>query len=306
VFLKIGESSGATGCHFHLDSKSANFPSGKNQGGDLRFTASDGTTLLSFWVESVSGTSPNRIAYVWVKVSADLGTSQDIYCYFGNASATNSSDGANTFLFFDDFSGTSLDTTKWNSYIISGGSLTVANDELKLDAAIVCSKLESFSSFCLETKARATSGYEINIYAQASRTPSSLTPDGYQFQNSNALNRQHSIIKALDQTESVLANSTFGILGNVSYIVRAIKLASSLANIRFNLNYTQLTSVSATDTTYSALYPGLRADGTGRGTMVTYYDWVRVRKYVSPEPAFDSASGIQVLPSSRRLFLMPI
>jgi hypothetical protein len=38
----------------------------------------------------------------------------------------------------------------------------------------------------------------------------------------------------------------------------------------------------------------------------TSYDWVRVRKYVSPEPAFSSAGGIQVPSSSRRLFLMPI
>jgi hypothetical protein len=108
VLLKVGESSGAGGYDFHLEGLSAKFPSRKNDGGDLRFTASDGTTLQDFWVESVSGTSPNRVAYVWVEVSADLGTNQDIYCYFGNPSATNASNGANTFIFFDDFSSNTL------------------------------------------------------------------------------------------------------------------------------------------------------------------------------------------------------
>ena len=108
VLLKIGESSGASGADFNLEGLSAKFPSGKNDGGDLRFTASDGVTLQDFWVESVSGTSPNRVAKVWVKVSADLGTNQDIYCYFRNPNATNASNGDNTFLFFDDFSSNTL------------------------------------------------------------------------------------------------------------------------------------------------------------------------------------------------------
>ncbi|RLG01219.1 hypothetical protein DRN58_02225, partial [Thermococci archaeon] len=50
VLLKVGESSGASGCDFHVEGNSANFPSDKNQSGDLRFTDDDGTALLSFWV----------------------------------------------------------------------------------------------------------------------------------------------------------------------------------------------------------------------------------------------------------------
>jgi len=112
VLLKIGESSGVSGADFHLEGHSADFPSRRNQSGDLRFTASDGTTLLDFWVEKVEGTSPNRIVYVWVEVAADLGTNQDIYCYYGNSAATNVSNGDNTFIFFDDFE--TFDTNKWS------------------------------------------------------------------------------------------------------------------------------------------------------------------------------------------------
>jgi len=138
--LKIGESSGATGADFNLEGLSAKFPSGKNDGGDLRFTTSDGVTLQGFWVEGVSGTSPNRVAYVWVKVSADLGTNQDIYCYFGNPNATNVSNGDNTFIFFDDFEDGVINTSKWdvgtatyNRYVGENSGLFAANTDLSAD-----------------------------------------------------------------------------------------------------------------------------------------------------------------------------
>jgi len=101
VLFKIGESSGASDYHFHLEGHSQNFPSETNNSGDLRFTSSDGTTLLDFWVESVSGSSPNRIAKVWVKVRDNLDTNQNIYCYYGKSGAENVSSGENTFLTFN-------------------------------------------------------------------------------------------------------------------------------------------------------------------------------------------------------------
>jgi len=140
VLLKIGESSEATGADFNLEGLSAKFPSGKNDGGDLRFTASNGVTLQDFWVEGVSGTSLNRVAYVWVKVSADLGTNQDIYCYFGNPNATNVSNGDNTFIFFDDFEDGVINTSKWdvgtatyNRYVGENSGLSADNTDLSAD-----------------------------------------------------------------------------------------------------------------------------------------------------------------------------
>ncbi|MCD6124137.1 hypothetical protein J7J62_03075 [bacterium] len=35
VLLKVGESSGASGCDFHVEGHSSNFPSDQNQSGDL-------------------------------------------------------------------------------------------------------------------------------------------------------------------------------------------------------------------------------------------------------------------------------
>jgi len=67
---------------------------------DLRFTASDGVTPLSFWRETYNASSD---AVVWVKVPT-LSASGDtsIFMYYGNGLASDGSVGTSTFSAFDD------------------------------------------------------------------------------------------------------------------------------------------------------------------------------------------------------------
>jgi len=69
--------------------------------GDVRFTKVDGTTLLDYWIEKkVDG----DYAIFWVEIADDLSTvARTIYLYYGNAGAASISNGANTFIFFEDF-----------------------------------------------------------------------------------------------------------------------------------------------------------------------------------------------------------
>ena len=92
---------------------------------DIRFTASDGTTALSYWMES-SVVSNNAI--FWIKLTDDITAAPStIYVYYGNSIATTASNGANTFLFFDDFSGTlaqwTVDPENVDRVAIVGGAL---------------------------------------------------------------------------------------------------------------------------------------------------------------------------------------
>lgn len=104
----------------------------QSDGADLRFSTDiNGASFdVSHWVESYNtgGTST-----IWIKVSsipAAGGTT--VYLFYGNASATDASDGSAVFDFFDDFSGSSLDATKWNIILnngtvsVSGGTLTMS------------------------------------------------------------------------------------------------------------------------------------------------------------------------------------
>lgn len=98
---------------------------------DLRFGDGSGG-LLSFWIENkVDSTS----AEVWVKIPTISNTvTTPIYMYYGNLSASNESNGENTFFFFDDFEGSSINLSKWNQAAVDG-TTTVSNSILTLTSS---------------------------------------------------------------------------------------------------------------------------------------------------------------------------
>ena len=88
---------------------------------DLRFTDSDGQTLISYWVESYA---PSDSAVVWVKVpTIPASSTETIYMYYGNPSTTSESNPDDTFDVFVDFtrdgvisyggSGQDVDSAQW-------------------------------------------------------------------------------------------------------------------------------------------------------------------------------------------------
>ena len=93
--------------------------------GDIRFTSSDGTTLLPYWIEISDSTS----AKVWVKVPSIPAGGATVYVYYGNPDATSASSGDDTFVFFDDFSGSSW-ADKWT--LRNGTAPTEANGLISL------------------------------------------------------------------------------------------------------------------------------------------------------------------------------
>jgi hypothetical protein len=89
---------------------------------DIYFTSSDKVTPLSYWIESSDSTS----ATVWVKIPSIPASpaTTTVYLYYGNPSAVSASNGDNTFIFFDHFEGSSLNSGKW---AVSGGVGTVSS-----------------------------------------------------------------------------------------------------------------------------------------------------------------------------------
>jgi hypothetical protein len=296
VLLKIGESSGATGCDFHLDGKSANFPSGMNQGGDLRFTADDGTTLLSFWVEAVNGTSPNRVALVWVKISADLGTSKDVYIYFGNPNATNASNGTNTFLFFDDFDDGVLDwTTRNGSWSETNGYL----EGIYTGTSTIARAKKSFNdsgNFRYKWRAKFTTNVS-NYYPwcgleiKSSSTDQDDYDSGYLLLSYTATGKSGAanifkFFKATSGSLSLLTSWTTSIYDRTFYTWTAIYQSGTIYIYKDD---SLLGSIS--DSTYSTgqVLRLFYSQNTGTAD----FDWIFVSKYVSPEPAFTSAEAIE-------------
>ncbi|MBN1691311.1 MAG: DUF2341 domain-containing protein [Dehalococcoidia bacterium] len=124
IKLLVGESSGATGeqvdCAGHVLSSF----------NDLRFTTADGETLCPYWIESITGATPNQLATVWVKIPSIAAHPDDttIYMYYGNAGASAASSGANTFITFDDFERGNNDDTIGGSWTESVAHVHISTD----------------------------------------------------------------------------------------------------------------------------------------------------------------------------------
>ena len=158
-----------------LDNTNFDFSHANSDGSDIRFTDNDGSTLLYHWIEKWDST--NQEAIIWVKVPSIPGSStKTIYMYYGNASASDASDGDNTFIVFDDFDGADLDTNKWN---IVQGSVSVSDSCLILTGTSSTRGLiESVTSFSIgkivQSKARSDSNncFHLNHFCSM-RSPGS-------------------------------------------------------------------------------------------------------------------------------------
>jgi len=293
VLLKVGESSGASGYDFYVEGHSSNFPSDKNQSGDLRFTKSDGATLLNFWVEKVEGTSPNRIAYCWVKIEDNLDNNVDIYCYYGNSSATNVSNGDNTFIFFDDFNDNNW-TDKWTQ---GSSTFTINETDGVLD---ICGSGADFEyletsdkvfspGICLRVKMKDDTSYHYPCefgfgyrnYGNVGGAPSDrailriiCTADEWNHFATDAVGNESS-------------SSCFGADNNYHVYDLTWETGKSKLYQDNSLKSTLTTNIPNSSEKLRLGHPETEASNSWRGV----FDWLFVRKYISAEPEFSSASS---------------
>ena len=99
---------------------------------DIRIIDSDDTTELPFWIQN--GTCNSLDTKIWVKLNISASSTKTIFLYYGNSSVSSVSNGTNTAEFFDEFGGTSLDSSKWYTYT---GTPTVSNSILELSGGTI-------------------------------------------------------------------------------------------------------------------------------------------------------------------------
>lgn len=122
--------SGATFGKVYCDSKC------KTDFGDIRFTQSDGSTELSYWIETSTASTS---ALIWVEVNS-IPASPDtttIYMYYGKSTATTTSSISSTFVFGDDAFASGWEklygSVDWS---VSGGVLQIAGDSITSDTTV--------------------------------------------------------------------------------------------------------------------------------------------------------------------------
>jgi len=292
VFLKVGESSGSTGANFHLEGHSAKFPSGRNDGGDLAFTLSDGITLLSFWVEDVVGTAPNRIAYIWVKVADNLDTNKDIYVYYGNPNSTNASNENAVFDYVD--RGDQI-----SSWTLVGSCGQSTSDGNPTPSYYAVSTVGSYMYRNINLVPGRVIIFNIktnglgNLFFLVDSTGA-----GQMYRSETRSPYYSGFARTMSWTSWDAPSSGFLSTANVWYKFTIVITSPTSAT----LYYAETTDASPRTETFGTLvgtytitnnggYIGLVGDGLG-SIYKTWWDNIIVRKYVSPEPSFYSA-GIE-------------
>ncbi len=110
---------------------------------DLRFISGTYISEVPYWIQNYTS---GEQATIWIN---NFYNDSQILMYYGNSSAEDNSNGDATFWFFDDFPGSSLDTSKWDSY----GTVSVSNSKVNMiknagSGAVPCIKSDiKYSSY---------------------------------------------------------------------------------------------------------------------------------------------------------------
>lgn len=111
---------------------------------DLRFVGAD-EVPLNYYIADIAGTYPNITANVWVNFNVIEAPTDIVTMYYGDPNATAMTNGFNTFPFFDNFNGSSLDMTKWDAF--GNVDITVSNGNCRVTQKAANSGIESKLAF---------------------------------------------------------------------------------------------------------------------------------------------------------------
>ncbi|VVB85971.1 Halolysin [uncultured archaeon] len=246
--------------------------------GDIRFTKSDGVTLLDYWIESYT---PGVSAVVWVKVDsipASPGTA-NIYLYYGSPSATSASNGNNAFVFFDDFNDGAY--TGW--FLRAGNSiLGVSNGWFTVQGTSSYGNVEVTA----DNSNVSNHAYELKLQTDFANNPN--RQGRFMFRSTRPYYNYvvafyPTNIRLLRQTgsysETQMAGTTFYWDDTKVYNMKITGYGNQL-----NVYINDVLTLSASDSTYSSGNIEVGNREVYGGTWK--FDDTRVRKYSSPEPTW--------------------
>lgn len=268
--LLVGESSGASGEEIDCEGHCTNFPD------DIRFTRADGETKHDYWVESITGTTPNRLATIQIETnSIPASGAVDLYMYYGKSGDSGESDGYDTFEFFDSFDGGTLDTDKWT---VINGTPTVNNGLYLDDSERIDTKTWVGNTIAVRAKATfpnetGSSVYAmIGLYDNINLEASYLTYYDWDVRSRTAAGNELTTITAY----------------NGEHILELKKNAGAEAK------YYVDDVLKDTDSAYvpDASIPIFLLK-TGANDLII--DWILARKYCSPEPTWGTSGAEEIV-----------
>ena len=269
---------------------------------DIRFTNGDGTTSLDFWVDTRNTTTTSRVVWVELVQIPAAGTVVNIYWNYSVAERKSNAD--QTFLMYDDFPGTTLDTTKWDHIGETYGTIKVANSYVNISGSdtyrlgIVSQAVYGWTNFNLSIRYRWNYTVPINTGVlfgitdqKGSGTFWPATGDGANYYPYEDAGHPTGYNYGLSWVENSV-RSTSGEGYGPEDIDNLNEITRNNTYINFLANASRTSSSSSTSNVFTGSAVGPRADmysGVGvNGTL--YIDEVMVRNYSVPQPVW-GASG---------------
>ena len=250
-------------------------------GDDIRFIDANSCNNLNYWIESGINTS-NTV--IWVKLnSLPSSAARVITMYYGNSAASSASNGDSTFILFDDFNGSSLNTSKWNTYT-GGGSITQTGGQLYFSAtsgihnfATICSKSAFSVPLFVESLITSASGYYPSIAILNSNTFS-----GYALTYNDSNNNDEMLIFKATSKGGTFGGGQDIAQTNPGTLTGLWQLSWPSTNVQIGTwpGGTINSAMSyVTPSTTVNIAAGMLYSGVGSLTM----DWIRARNYASSE-----------------------
>jgi len=248
--------------------------------GDVRFCDDDGTTELDYWMEEKVDSD---YVVFWVEIADDLSTvNATVFVYYGNANATTTSNGDDTFVFFDDFIGDSLNLTKW---VVREGDVTVSDGELILTGTTgTRGRIDGLVEFNPNSAVHAKS--RLNIYSH------------YQFPIFTRISNDNTLSDAMgvytnpftaiffisyNEGTFTATNITGSVPDTGVYRIWEIKWIANKVSLYVDKSHIVTHTTNVPDETQVCYFRETNVVGYN-----VYVDWIFVRKYVDPEPAHGS------------------
>ena len=273
---------------------------------DIRFVYKNGSGIYNYWAQSVY---PGKNATFWFKIDDKIvsNTSFVFYIYCGNPSASSLSNGSNTFPFFDNFTGTSINSALWSTHTSTYVTLSQNNSlkmSLKSNSYGVTGGIRSKSTFgpgCAvifngsvcrsggET-IQAPSGFVNSTVWDGNDSQSTYAPNIFAYATSTT---------SVDYAKTKGSGTGYGLnvtayypLDNSTHI---IELDWQTTNVTFLIDGVNRNSTTAAGNIASG-NASVGMDGyayTPSGTSTLMMYWIAVRNYTLPEPTITSVGSVQ-------------
>lgn len=261
---------------------------------DIRITDINGK-LLPQWIETgttgAGGKACNAsTTQIWTKISSIPTSGQTIYLYYGNPGATNVQNGNKVFEFFDNFSSSTIDSSKWTQGTIgatvgtnfsqSGGNL-IGGDTNRYIQTISPYNGDYIAETRINTTSPAGNGFStVGFYASSSNSFGILDHNGTSYY----------------RNDSGWVNFTYN--GSGQWNRDKVKIVGTAATYwRTGETSGSATATGITNSGISGEYLRLGArydDGAYDQNYSATWDWVLVRKTAATEPTVGSPTGEEV------------